>query len=374
MKKILLLPLLNSMPSGHHQAAKAIEEYITGYSEEIECKKVDLLSEWNAGAEKAIVKFYLSWIRHAPALYSLFYRISANKPAKKTPSHPLYDFLFLDKMEQIIAEEKPDLIICTHAFASYFINKLKQMGKCPMPCVNVYTDFFINDLWGKSEIEYHFVPSLQVKSELQSSRGIQEENVFITGIPVSLKFDEQLKKEEENGRLTMLIFGGNKDLSNLVKSLKSGNRNRTWDFQILTSKNEISFKKAKAFNSDTAEILPDISSKEKMNHLYSNADAFVTKPGGVSISEALRKNVPIFIHSALPGQEKINLNYLSAQKLVFEVPENENLVDFVEDTLSDKEKMREHKEAVQRYRDSLTLRKAEEIFFFIKKASAAGNT
>lgn len=326
------------------------------------------MSEWNAAAEKAIVKFYLKWIRHIPASYSWFYQKLANKPSKKTVSHPFYDFLFLDKMEQILEEEKPDLIICTHAFASYFINKLKMAGKCPAPCINIYTDFFINDLWGKSDIDYHFVPSLQIKNELQFSHGVREENIFITGIPVSLKFDEQLTKE--NRRPSMLIFGVNKDLSELVKILASGNRQKHWNFQILTSQNENSFEKAQAFASDTVEILPDISSKEKMNRLYSNADAFVTKPGGVSISEALKKNIPIFIHSALPGQEQINLNYLTAQKLVFEVPKNENLAEFVAETLSDSKKMQAHKTAVQRYKDSLTIRQTKEIFFLIENALA----
>lgn len=368
MKKILLLPLLNSMPSGHHQAANAIEEYVSAYSEEIECKKADLMSEWNAAAEKVIVKFYLSWIRHIPGSYSWFYQKLANNSSKKAASHPFYDFLFLDKMEQIIEEEKPDLIICTHAFASYFINKLKMAGKCAVPCINVYTDFFINDLWGKSDIDYHFVPSLQMKNELQFAHGVQEENVFTTGIPISPKFDEQLIKR--NGRLSMLIFGTNKDLSRFVKRLESGNRQKKWDFQILTSKNEISFEKAKTFARDAVEILPDISSKEKMNRLYNGADAFVTKPGGVSISEALKKNVPIFIHSALPGQEQINLNYLTAQKLVFKVPKNENLAEFVAETLSDKEQMQEQKAAVQRYKDSLDLREAKEIFHFIENILA----
>ena len=47
-----------------------------------------------------------------------------------------------------------------------------------------------------------------------------------------------------------------------------------------------------------------------MNELYSMADAIITKPGGVTISEALKKGLPIFIHSALPGQEEINLKLI----------------------------------------------------------------
>ena len=56
-----------------------------------------------------------------------------------------------------------------------------------------------------------------------------------------------------------------------------------------------------------------------MNKLYDQVDAIVTKPGGVTVSEALRKRLPIFVHSVLPGQEQINLQFLKSQKLVFEL-------------------------------------------------------
>ena len=60
-----------------------------------------------------------------------------------------------------------------------------------------------------------------------------------------------------------------------------------------------------------------------MNELYSMADAIITKPGGVTISEALKKGLPIFIHSALPGQEEINLKLLKKLKLVHELNDKE---------------------------------------------------
>ena len=56
-----------------------------------------------------------------------------------------------------------------------------------------------------------------------------------------------------------------------------------------------------------------------MNKLYDQVDAIITKPGGVTVSEALRKRLPIFVHSTLPGQEQINLHVLKSQKLVFEL-------------------------------------------------------
>ena len=43
-----------------------------------------------------------------------------------------------------------------------------------------------------------------------------------------------------------------------------------------------------------------------MNVLYDKADAIITKPGGITITECLWKQVPIFVYEALPGPEEMN--------------------------------------------------------------------
>jgi len=87
-------------------------------------------------------------------------------------------------MEHLVKEENPDLIICTHGFPSYLLSQLKAKGKCDVPIINVYTDFFINNLWGKEEIDFHFLPSEEVKKGLRAQSEIPLQNMMVTGIPV----------------------------------------------------------------------------------------------------------------------------------------------------------------------------------------------
>ena len=122
MPKILFLPLLDSMPSGHHQVAEALMEYIDEYGDHIECKKMDILTEWNPFIENAVVKIYKSWIQHAPALYDSLYRFVA-RGSNSSRSHKFHELLFLRKMEEILEKEEPDFIICTRALPSYLINQ-----------------------------------------------------------------------------------------------------------------------------------------------------------------------------------------------------------------------------------------------------------
>ena len=47
-----------------------------------------------------------------------------------------------------------------------------------------------------------------------------------------------------------------------------------------------------------------------LSELYSIADIFLTKPGGLSVMESLQWNLPMIITSMLPGQEELNMQFL----------------------------------------------------------------
>lgn len=365
MPKILFLPLLDSMPSGHHQVAEALMEYIDEYGDHMECKKMDILTEWNPFIENAVVKIYKSWIQHAPALYGSLYRFVA-RGSNSSRSHKFHEFLFLRKMEEILAEEEPDLIICTHALPSYLINQLKKKGKCSRPCLNVYTDFFINEVWGVSDIEYHFVPSRQLKEQLITEHNRLENGVFITGIPVSTYIQKNSHDQPDTNESSLLFFAGGLKAKEVADEIKATGEKSDWKLQILNSPDNQLLREISSQKFSEVQLLPDIASKERMNTLYSHTTAFVTKPGGTLISEAIKKEVPIFVHMTLPGQEEINLRYLLAQKLVFKVPENRNLVEFVADKVENSKEMTEYRQHVRDYTDAIELKDSLAVFRTIK--------
>lgn len=85
-----------------------------------------------------------------------------------------------------------------------------------------------------------------------------------------------------------------------------------------------------------------------MNRLYEEADAIITKPGGVTISESLVKRKPIFIYEALPGQERINFRRLLELGVVFPLRRG-NICEDILTTLADRAKMENYYRLVDRY-------------------------
>jgi processive 1,2-diacylglycerol beta-glucosyltransferase len=366
MKKILVFPLLDSLPSGHHQVANAVIHYVTSRTTTIECKKIDLLNRWNPYIESMITKTYLSWIQHFPKSYALVYKTLAYQ-SKKNRTYKHYDLLFKNKMAKIIAEEKPDLIICTHAFPSYLLNNLKKSGACDVPVLNIYTDYFMNDVWGKDRIDYHFVSDMRMKGDLMNLHRIPESKIVVTGIPVDERLTRKSSVQKHNKQLTILVSGGSAGLGSLKKLVLNSKNDDRIRFLVMCGNNKLLYQEISDLHATNIDPLPYISSREEMDQLYQTADAIITKPGGVTISEAVKKRLPIFIHSALPGQEEINLRHLVDLGIVFKLNDTrKNIAEQVISKLNNKTRMMEIQCSTERFVFNQELSSPEKIYQFIE--------
>ncbi|MEH7116458.1 galactosyldiacylglycerol synthase [Neobacillus vireti] len=355
MKKILFLPLLQ-MQSGHHQVADALMDLIKTHTNNLIVKKIDLLSYTNRSLEKMISNGYLNWIRYAPETYNLAYNHFFYVPEAKSPAFKWYQPLFLKKMEQLLQEENPDLLVCTHGFPSYLLSILKKKGKCTIPVINVYTDFFVNSVWGKDGIDAHFVPSQQVKETLAEEFQIPKNRMFVTGIPVHEEITRNTKARKMNPvRPKILIAGGNSGLGGIRKLLEELKHSSELDYLVLCGKNKKLYDEILSWKLAHITPLPYLSSRSAMNDLYQEVDAIMTKPGGVTVSETLHKRLPTFVHSMLPGQEKINLRCLKEQKLVFMIDQERPIEQQLLMVLNDSEKRAEWEQAVDSYQRGIEL-------------------
>ncbi|MEH7130841.1 galactosyldiacylglycerol synthase [Neobacillus drentensis] len=363
MKKILFLPLLQ-MQSGHHQVAEALMDLLKNHTDDFTFKKIDLLSYTNKSLEKVITNGYLNWIRYAPETYNLAYKSFFYVPPTKKHSFKWYEPLFLKKMEQLIAVEKPDLLVCTHGFPSYLLSKLKMKGKCDLPIINVYTDFFINSVWGREGIDLHLLPSQEVKAKL--SRKVPNQQLIVTGIPVHQEMTKTFTRKKHTNRLKILLSGGNSGLGGILKLAEELKLSTHLDFLILCGNNKKLYDEIHSWDLEHIKPLRYLSSRLEMNQLYEEVDAIISKPGGVTISEAIQKKLPIFVHSALPGQEKINLRYLKSQNLVFELNLTTPLESQLLRVLTDQKKMNGWEYAIDSYQQGMELEKPEKIVDLIE--------
>ena len=88
---------------------------------------------------------------------------------------------------------------------------------------------------------------------------------------------------------------------------------------------------------------------DKMNLIMDASDCIITKPGGLSVSEALSKDLPMIIANVIPGHEQRNLEFLTANNLAIEVKNGNSVKDCIKKFLKDdslKKTMRESAERI----------------------------
>ncbi|MUK89091.1 UDP-glucuronosyltransferase [Ornithinibacillus sp. L9] len=304
-KEALFLPFMQ-IPTGHHHVADAIMEDLKNYTGSIRCNKVDILSYSYGKIESVVSGTYLRWIQSLPSAYHWLYDRMAYKQAFKRNRQYVYEVLFMYFFKRLMKENEPNILFCTHALPSNIASVLKQKGNLHGVIVNVYTDYFVNKVWGMEGVDYHFVPSIEVKNFLLRL-GVNEEQIYVTGIPVHPVFHQpnKLQRKKDTGMLKVLVTGGSLGVGGIEQLLEQASEKHDIHYYVLCGKNEILYRKLKSLRNDITPI-SYIENKEEINHLYDMVDAVITKPGGVTVSECLMKRKPIFICNALPGQEKIN--------------------------------------------------------------------
>ncbi|OKL36477.1 MGDG synthase family glycosyltransferase [Domibacillus mangrovi] len=316
--KIIVLPLFR-LPSGHHKAAEAIIERITCIRPDAQIQTVDLLSYCHESLETVVSKMYMQWINKKPESYSKFYKSFIYTPeGKRNEQMPIHvwDKYFEFRLARIIEKECPDYIICTHSYPSKLLNHLKQLRKMDVPVINVYTDFFVSDVWGKQGIDYHFVPHLEAKKWL-SKFHVPGNRIFVTGIPVHPSFEVEYVHSEHR---SILIAGGNSGLGHLEKLLDNLQADTlSYTYNVLCGHNVKLREFILSLDHPRIKALPYMNSREEMNRYYEEASAIITKPGGITVSEVLEKELPVFIAGTLPGQEEFNADYLKKRQLIYEL-------------------------------------------------------
>ncbi|HRI04779.1 MAG TPA: glycosyltransferase [Pyrinomonadaceae bacterium] len=235
----------------------------------------------------------------------------------------------------IIAELRsnpPDVFIATHAMALPLGEALKKEFGCKF--FSVATDFILHSGHVTEGVDLIFTPAKYERAlngrQLQSFR----RRIVTTGIPIDSLFARSKNQNnllKEYGfiteRKTVLVsFGGDginaiRNVNLLIELERSG---LPLQFLVLTGKN----KKFHAimenlFSGNKAVKI--ISFQDSVSDLYTAADFFVGKAGGLSISEAVAKNLPMFFVDRLPGQEEFNVKVISELNLGTYTPSYEIL-------------------------------------------------
>ncbi|MFA5021510.1 MAG: glycosyltransferase [Patescibacteria group bacterium] len=352
-KKVLIVYATGGM--GHVSAARAIEQAFKEKYPEVEIKNVDVIDFAMKVYKKVFVDGYNYVSAKTPELWGWLYRTYNNKSKQKLPQL-LSQLAIEGKFIPFIEEFKPDFIISTHPLPMLLVSHSKKKQIINILSSMVLTDFGCHSFWIAPEVNYYFVATDNVKQCLFDYK-VKPEQVAVTGIPIETKFSKTPAKAElikkfglEAGLFTVLIVGGQFTYSAL-QAIISG----------ITKKHDgkVQFLVVAGRDQDLKEALDksDLNKNSKiktfgfvnyMQELMAVSDLIFSKAGGLTVSECMAMGLPMVINKVIPGQEEDNVNYLVDAGAAVKVQNFDEVVNAVNDLVSDPQKIAKMKAACQK--------------------------
>jgi len=320
--KILILSC--NTGEGHNSSAKALKKHMEARG--IQCDIEDTIGLVSEVVSRGVSDAYVfstksSLIEH---IYKLGGIVSdMNPPSMKSPVY-LTNKLYAKKLYDFIVSGGYDAVICVHLYPAEAITALKRRAKLDIPAVFIMTDYTCIPFLPETELDRYVIPHEDLIEEYLE-KGMPFKKLVPIGIPVDEdKFSARVGKAEARRAVSeafgwadtpagadwFLIMSGSMGFGNLGELIeeliiKTGDGSRI--MCVCGRNEELRRRLADRFGSDSN--FEAIGYTEKVSLLMDASDVLFTKPGGITSTEAIVKNIPLVHTAPIPGLENFNAKF-----------------------------------------------------------------
>ncbi|PWK13121.1 MGDG synthase family glycosyltransferase [Tumebacillus permanentifrigoris] len=303
MSHIVLLS--ESIGSGHERAATAVEEALRAHEPLVQITRLNLLDTFRPLAARISRAVYYRALQHSPKLWGAWYEWQREKEWHAMVRNLIRQSLHRD-VGKWLQELQPDVIVCTHPIPALLIAEMKRQG-LRVPLCTVVTDYDMHGYWMHPAVDLYCLPLTEMAEEIEPRIGDHAE-VRVTGIPISSRFAEAFTLTQHrttHERKKILISGGGWGLGVVPMVEQIAGSGLEADVTIVCGTNRSLFHEMKARCEGLSHVAVHGFS-EQMESLMAQSDVLVTKPGGLTMSEALAMELPMVLYSPVGGQESRN--------------------------------------------------------------------
>ena len=308
---------------GHRKAAEAIAEQ--GTSQGHLMQLVDALKEVGPLEDQAICGSYRLMARYIPQAFGLLYR-QANKETGLSQLTVRLNEFYAHRLLSVIEDCQPDVIISTYHFASEMVSHLKTQGKVQAPLVCVITDYGLHRAWLAPQIDAYAVACEEMVAQL-SNAGVSRKKIHVSGMPVGANFAHPKDPAACKAQLNLLpdlplvlMMAGSFGVDKVIQMYQAAAAlEENFQLAVITGRNPHLYESLRQLLPHSPKPTKLVSFTHKVADYMAAADLLVTKPGGMTVSEALAMELPMVVFDAIPGQEEDNAHFLTARGLAEEV-------------------------------------------------------
>ncbi len=308
-----------STGGGHNAVSEALRQCFMRHGDV--CDIADAYAFFSPGASELLGKAHTRIYRHIPRAFSRGYRMAEEHPRAFRRGSALWRVLTAgsDKLYQYLLKNEYDTVICAHSFITLLMTALQER----YPSLRVRTCFVATDYTcsppaGESDLDLYAIPDDALADEFVRC-GLPRERLFGAGIPVREAFLRGLSREEAKERLGispqdkhLIMMGGSMGCGPMEKmveifrdTLPAG-----VTVSIICGTNASLQKKLekKYGNHPSLRVFGYV---QDVAGMMDSADLYLTKPGGISVTEAAAKGLPMVLIDAVAGCEGYNLRYFT---------------------------------------------------------------
>lgn len=301
--------------NGHRSAAAAIAESVRAAGRFAEM--ADVLDFTDPVFRLFYSDVYQMAGEHSHGLCGAMYRLTDIHPDKSSIVR-MIDRISQNRTQSFadfIKKTAPEAFVATHFLPMSIAARMKRHGQYGGPLFAVVTDYDLHHLWFSEEVDCYFAGSMEIVTRL-TGMGVPSERIVVSGIPVRRKI-----AEAAHGMAR--LAGPSLSVLFLASSIADDKAAQIVDL-LLSLSGKVNLKVICGRNRSLLKTLGEhplrgkygfevLGFTEDIHHHYAEADLLVTKPGGLTVAEALCFGLPmIFVHP-IPFQETRNAEFIRKQ-------------------------------------------------------------
>lgn len=302
---------------GHNSCSEAIRECLASHN--LPCEREDALRFLSPLMSRIVAWCHVHAYRHAPSMFKHVYRFAEKHPSMFKEKSPL-GRLMSSGAEHLycrMLDSGCGIVITTHVIAAYMLTDALRRYPLSVHTGFVATDYTCSPIVKDSALERYFIPDAALSAEFLCEH-IRHGQIVSSGIPVRADFYSRAPigvarvafNVPEDSRHIVLMCGsmGCGRMGRITEKLSK----RLYASELLTvvcgTNERLRRRLARRYrHRGNIHVLGYVSD---VSLLMDSADLYMTKPGGLSTTEAMIKRLPMVLIDAVAGCEGYNARYL----------------------------------------------------------------
>jgi processive 1,2-diacylglycerol beta-glucosyltransferase len=341
-----ILVVSASIGTGHLRAAGAVVAALRQLVPEAVVESADVLRLATPPFRYCYAQVYLDLVRWAPALLGIIYD-QLDRPRRRSPGPWYYTRVWLEQANLggfvALLESRPwDLVISTFFLPAEIIAALRRGGRVKAPQALVVTDFEAHSNWVAEPCDL-YCTATEESARYLNWFGVPLAATAVTGIPVHPVFSRpkdaaacRARQGLAGGRPVVLLLAGGHAAGPVEEPFRALlDTEVPLEVVAVTGHNARARERLLALPAPGRHRVHVLGYTDQMDELLAAADLVVTKPGGLTVSEALARGAALLLINPIPGQEERNSDFLLEEGAAVKVNHMPTLAFKVTDLLRD---------------------------------------